>query len=256
MQLKKEIEHLKKSIETELEKAGLSSKIKAGLLGAGSLFSTPVNNQTEMPEIPKKEPVVQEQKKQNTSNLLQPGEILKDYHDPRHIATEEFYENKYGLPKRHITAIRVAGEMSHWDQASNLKTKTTYQFTPTTRNLFIKKYDIDPWKDTDSSIHATALHLKEGMKWAKQKFKIKNQHDLAVISAKHFHAGPNVSNWGDINKNYGFRISKGLKILQSNPQIEHLDDHFKQPHTVAEKSIQEELDSLKKSIKDLKNKLI
>lgn len=245
--IQEEIEDLKKSINLQLEKARLKDKIKTGLMaGSVSLFSSPTNNQINQPEPPKQEVVEKE-----PSKLIQPGEILKNYQDPRHIPTEEFYENKYGLPKRLITSIRVAGEMSHWDEASGLGTKTVYQFTPHTRNLYLKKYNVDPWKDTDSSIHATALHLKESMDWAKKKFKVKNEHDLGVLAAQHFHGGPNTKLWGNVNAKYGYRINKGWKILQSNPDIEHLDHVFKQPQTVAEKSLKEEVDSLKKSIEEI-----
>lgn len=264
MQIKKSLKELyysKIENDQDLEKAGLKDKIKAGLIaGSASLLGTPFSSQINQPE-PTKQEIPAEQKvsvKQETpakqpSKLLEPGEILKEYQDPRHIPTEEFYENKYGLPKRLITSIRVAGEMSDWDQASNLGTKTVYQFTPHTRKLYIKKYNVDPWKDTDSSIHATALHLKESMNWAKKKFKEKDEHKLGILAAQHFHGGPNTKLWGGVNEKYRHRINKGWKMLQSDPDIEHLDHIFKQPQTIAEKSMQHYVDeTLYKSLQEVK----
>lgn len=201
-------------------------------------------------------------------NPIKPGEKIEDYTDPRHIPIEEHYEKLYELPHRLITTIRVAGEMSNWGQASNLGTKTPYQFTPSTRKLYLNKYGIDAWKDTENSVHATALHLKESLVWAKNKFKTKDPHRLSVLAAQHFHGGPNVNNWGSVNDAYGDRVFDSLKILQSNKDIYHLDNVFK-PEKMMEigsklkilnpassnKSMEEEILDLKKSINELKEKI-
>lgn len=212
--------------------------------------------------------LTEQQNKEIYQNPVKSGEIIEDYTDPRHLPTEEHYEKLYNLPHRLITTIRVAGEMSNWKQASSLGTKTTYQFTPSTRRLYLKKYGVDAWKDTENSVHATALHLKESLNWAKNNFKTKNPHELSVIAAQHFHGGPNTNNWGSVNDAYGNRIFDSLKILQSDKDIYHLDNVFKPEKmletiskfkilnpTSAKKSVKEEISDLKKSIEQLQEKI-
>lgn len=270
MQLKKSLKELyysKNENNENLEKAGLKDKIKTGIVaGSSLLFNPSIQNQTQPIELPKQETVsplkeeasFSENTKQEPEKFLKPGEILHDYRDPRHLATEEFYENKFGLPKKIITSIRVAGEMSHWGEASNLGTKTVYQFTPHTRKLYIKKYGVDPWKDTESSIHATALHLKESMNWANKKFKPKNEHQQTILAAKHFHGGPKTFLWGKVNENYGKRIDKGRKMLLADSSLEHLDHIFKQPNQmITQKSIQYYVDEvLAKSLHEVETESI
>lgn len=167
---------------------------------------------------------------------LKPGEILTSHRDPKHFATERHYEKSYNLPSGLISSIRLAGERSDWHQSSNHNTKSPYQFTSKTKDLYSKKYKVDAHKDTDSAIHATALHLKESIRFVDKKFKPKTEHKRAVLAAKHFHGGPSTNEWGPVNRAYGERIGKGLKELRSNPSLTNLDHIFDPKRSVASES--------------------
>jgi len=263
--IEKELIDLKKSINEMLEKSSFSDKIKAGLVGASTLL----NNQSPRPQAPntpapKAEQIApktetQQQKfafpetspysvfEQNIplkiltpqdkkimeNHPLKPGQILHNYRDPRHIPEEEAAEKKFGIPHRMITAIRVAGELSNWNDRSKFNTLTPYQFRESTRNAFLKRDKVDAYKDTKSAIHATALHLKDNINrinnWKKNNDPrvvgmANTEEEKWLLAAQLFNGSLEAVRSGNKeNSDYGHRIKYGLKILQENPDVHHLD---------------------------------
>ena len=263
--IEKELETLKKSVQDIIEKSSFSDKIKTGLIsGAALLTAQPSKTPTLNSITPKTEQVASkpEPTKQNfvfpadsaystyeqtkplkilspqdkqiiKNHPIKPGQILQDYRDPRHIPVEEEFEQKFGLPHRMITAIRVAGELSNWNDKSAFNTLTPYQFRPSTRNAFLKRDNVDAYKDTRSAIHATALHLKDNMNrinnWKKNNdSRIAGMADTEqekwLLAARLFNGSLDAVASGDKeNSDYAHRIQYGLKILQNNPDVHHLD---------------------------------
>lgn len=66
------------------------------------------------------------------------------------------------VPLMVLRSIRLRGERSNGDQISPKGGRGVYQFTPATRDAFLKKYGVDAYsKDPDEQALAAAYHLKE-----------------------------------------------------------------------------------------------
>lgn len=67
-----------------------------------------------------------------------------------------------GVPLRVLQSIRLRGERSNGDQISPKGARGVYQFTPTSREAFLKKYGVDAYSaDPTEQALAAAWHLKE-----------------------------------------------------------------------------------------------
>lgn len=88
----------------------------------------------------------------------------RSYQDPlyENLATQA--EQAYGLPSGILNAIRMRGERSNADQVSSAGARTPYQFIPSTRQAFLRKYNVDPWADPSQATNAAAIHLSEDFK--------------------------------------------------------------------------------------------
>jgi hypothetical protein len=264
--IEKELKILRKSIQDVVEKSSFSDRIKAGIVGASTMLvpSMRTENPTNQPKTEMQAPKTETQtpKKQNyffppdseysfheqknplktlnpqdkkimENHPLKPGQILHDYRDPRHIPEEEAMEKKFGIPHRMITAIRVAGELSNWNESSKFNTRTPYQFRESSRNAFWKRDKVDAYKDTKSAIHATALHLKDNINrinnWKKNNDPrvagmADTEEEKWLLAARLFNGSLEaVRSDNKENSDYGHRIQYGLKILQNNPDVHHLD---------------------------------
>ena len=80
-------------------------------------------------------------------------------------ASEAAASQKTGVPVDVLRAIRLHGERSNGNQVSPKGARGVYQFIPSTRDAFVKKYGVDAYSaDPDEQALATALHLKESHK--------------------------------------------------------------------------------------------
>jgi hypothetical protein len=118
------------------------------------------------------------------------------YNDPRLSTTAGQIEQKYRLPVGILDAIRMRGERSNSNQVSEAGARGVYQFIPQTRQAFISKYGIDPWKSPEAATEAAALHLRDDY----QHFGSWND----AVSA--YHGGRNKRNWGRRTRAYGQRV--------------------------------------------------
>lgn len=116
------------------------------------------------PDAPKADPWdIKEQRGKTDAPKGEHIDIPKSYKDPAYDRAEEIASARTGVPASAIRTIRMKGEMSNDDQVSEKGAKTVYQFTPTSRDLFLKKYGVDAYsKNAVERATAAALHLKEG----------------------------------------------------------------------------------------------
>lgn len=92
---------------------------------------------------------------------------MPDYTSYRSTAydpIEEKYAKQYGIPVEMLRAIRLAGERSNANQVSPAGARGVFQFIPSTRQGFIKNYNIDPWSGPEQNTQAGALHLANDWK--------------------------------------------------------------------------------------------
>jgi len=127
-------------------------------------------------------------------------EQFRTYKSDAWDGLEEKYAKKYGVPSWMLRSIRLNGERSDWDQSSGVDggTRTPYQFTGKTRNLFIKNKSIDPWSSPDAAVESAAIHLADDYRATKG--------DERETIAR-YHAGPSKTNRGDVNADYLARVT-------------------------------------------------
>lgn len=89
---------------------------------------------------------------------------LTDYRDVGYDAIENRMERKYNLPAGLMKRIRVFGERSNANAESPKGARTVYQFTPGTREHFIKQWKIDPWSSPTAAAESAAIHLSDSIK--------------------------------------------------------------------------------------------
>jgi len=92
---------------------------------------------------------------------------LTDYRDAGYDAIENRLERKYGLPQGLMKRIRVFGERTNATGPRSVSPKgarTVYQFTPGTRDHFIKRWKIDPWSSPQAAAESAAIHLSDSIK--------------------------------------------------------------------------------------------
>lgn len=118
------------------------------------------------------------------------------YRDPVHDQYAAAAEAKYGLPQGILNAVRTKGERSNNGQVSSAGARSVYQFTPTTRAAFIKKYGVDAWADPQQAAVAAALHLKES-------YDRTGSWDSAIAE---YHGGTSKRNHGPVNRAYRQRV--------------------------------------------------
>ena len=94
-----------------------------------------------------------------------PGMAPLSYKAATWDASEATASQKTGVPVDVLRAIRLHGERSNGNQVSPKGARGVYQFIPSTRDAFVKKYGVDAYSsDPDEQALATALHLKESHK--------------------------------------------------------------------------------------------
>ena len=84
------------------------------------------------------------------------------YKDPSWDLAEQEAASKTGVPSDVMRVIRTVGERSNGNQVSPKNAQGVYQFIPSTRDLFLKKYGVDAYSnDPKEQALAAAYHLKE-----------------------------------------------------------------------------------------------
>lgn len=122
------------------------------------------------------------------------------FKDPAYDRYDEISAQKVGIPVDLLKSIRLKGERSNADQVSKSGARTVYQFIPSTRDAFLKKYGVDAYKDGQSASMAAALHLKESLD--------RHGGDASKAAAEYI-GGPDVSQHGKQTDKYAKRVMKG-----------------------------------------------
>lgn len=129
-----------------------------------------------------------------SSNLVR----SKSYKDPGYDALESQMEHKYNLPQGVLRNLRTKGERSNADQVSEAGARSVYQFIPSTRQAFIKKYGVDAWAGPAQAAEAAALHVRESLD--------RNGGDVGAAVGE-YHGGPDRSKWGKRTRAYVARVT-------------------------------------------------
>ena len=134
------------------------------------------------------------------------------YKDPVYAAADQAASAAAGIPPGLLTSIRVAGEKSNANQVSSAGATTPYQFTPTTRQLIIKKYNIDPTSSPQAAALGAAYLLKEGI----------DRTGSAAGAVTQYIGGTDPANWGGQTRAYTNRVMSNFTKGggQDTPQAE------------------------------------
>lgn len=73
----------------------------------------------------------------------------------------EKLETQYGLTPGILAALTRAESGGNMKAVSSAGARGMTQFMPGTRDDMIRKYGVDPWKDPESALKATAIYLAE-----------------------------------------------------------------------------------------------
>lgn len=122
------------------------------------------------------------------------------YKDPTYDALDAQVSKELGLPSGLLSGIRLRGERSNADQVSSAGARSVYQITPTTRDLFLKKYGVDAYKSPADAAKVAGLHLKESLQ--------RNKGDSAA-AVREYIGGTNPANYGPVTSAYVQRVQGG-----------------------------------------------
>lgn len=120
------------------------------------------------------------------------------YKDPTYDALDAQVTKDLGLPSGLLSGIRLRGERSNADQVSSAGARSVYQITPTTRDLFLKKYGVDAYASPADAAKVAGLHLKESLQ--------RNKGD-ASAAAREYVGGTNPANYGPVTAAYVERVT-------------------------------------------------
>lgn len=124
------------------------------------------------------------------------GGFPRSFRDPAYELLARAAEERTGLPRGILDAIRTRGEMSNAGQVSEAGARTPYQFIPQTRQGMIKNYGVDPWKNPEEATQAAALLLRENFGRTKS-------WDKAITQ---YHGGLDSRNHGPRTRAYAQRV--------------------------------------------------
>lgn len=151
------------------------------------------------------------------------------YKDPTYDVLDAQVTKELGLPSGLLSGIRLRGERSNADQVSSAGAKSVYQITPTTRDLFLKKYGVDAYASPADAAKVAGLHLKESLQ--------RNNGD-ASAAAREYVGGTNPANYGPVTAAYVERVT-GKQSERKAPSgrnlLEGVDIKALQKQVVAEK---------------------
>lgn len=137
------------------------------------------------------------------------------YKDPTYDALDAQVTKELGLPSGLLSGIRLRGERSNADQVSSAGARSVYQITPTTRDLFLKKYGVDAYKSPADAAKVAGLHLKESLQ--------RNKGDSAA-AVREYIGGTNPANYGPVTSAYVQRVQGGARpVPQGRNLLEGMD---------------------------------
>lgn len=126
--------------------------------------------------------------------------MAQSYKDPTYDVLEANVSQELGLPPGLLAGIRTRGERSNADQVSSAGARTVYQITPTTRDLFLKKYGVDAYKSPADAAKVAGLHLQESLQ--------RNRGD-STAAVREYIGGTNPANYGPVTAAYVRRVQGG-----------------------------------------------
>lgn len=126
--------------------------------------------------------------------------MAQSYKDPTYDVLDAKISQELGLPSGLLAGIRTRGERSNADQVSSAGARTVYQITPTTRDLFLKKYGVDAYKSPADAAKVAGLHLQESLQ--------RNRGD-STAAVREYIGGTNPANYGPVTAAYVQRVQGG-----------------------------------------------
>lgn len=126
--------------------------------------------------------------------------MAQSYKDPTYDALDAQVSKELGLPSGLLSGIRTRGERSNADQVSSAGARTVYQITPTTRDLFLKKYGVDAYKSPADAAKVAGLHLQESLQ--------RNRGD-STAAVREYIGGTDPANYGPVTAAYVQRVQGG-----------------------------------------------
>lgn len=126
--------------------------------------------------------------------------MAQSYKDPTYDVLDAKISQELGLPSGLLSGIRLRGERSNADQVSSAGARTVYQITPTTRDLFLKKYGVDAYKSPADAAKVAGLHLQESLQ--------RNRGD-STAAVREYIGGTNPANYGPVTAAYVHRVQGG-----------------------------------------------
>lgn len=126
--------------------------------------------------------------------------MAQSYKDPTYDVLDAKISQELGLPSGLLAGIRTRGERSNADQVSSVGARTVYQITPTTRDLFLKKYGVDAYKSPADAAKVAGLHLQESLQ--------RNRGD-STAAVREYIGGTNPANYGPVTAAYVQRVQGG-----------------------------------------------
>lgn len=130
--------------------------------------------------------------------------MAQSYKDPTYDVLDAKISQELGLPSGLLSGIRLRGERSNADQVSIAGARTVYQITPTTRDLFLKKYGVDAYKSPADAAKVAGLHLQESLQ--------RNRGDRTA-AVREYIGGTNPANYGPVTAAYVQRVQGGKSQL-------------------------------------------
>lgn len=131
------------------------------------------------------------------------------YKDASYDQLDAATSAKLGLPSWLLPAIRTQGEKSNADQVSDKGAQTVYQITPTTRQLAIDKYGIDPYLSAGNASLVAGKLLSDSMQ--------RNNGSVPQAIGEYI-GGTNRNNWGSTTNAYIKRVLAGAGGKGQEPQ--------------------------------------
>ncbi len=122
------------------------------------------------------------------------------YKDATYDQLDAATAKQTGIPSWLLPAIRTQGEKSNNDQVSDKGAQTVYQITPTTRQLAIKAYGIDPYLSASNASLVAGKLLADSMQ--------RNNGSVPQAIGEYI-GGTDRTNWGGTTNAYIKRVLQG-----------------------------------------------
>lgn len=136
------------------------------------------------------------------------GSVPASYKDPVWDSAESEASKKTGVPTEVMRIIRTVGERSNSNQVSSAGAQGVYQFIPSSREAFKKKYGVDAYStDPNEQALAAAYHLKES-------YDRTGSWDKAMAGFNGGVSAEKGTNGTAENRNYSQRTSSALAATQ------------------------------------------